>query len=182
MAWIKVISETEAEGKLREMYAKLVEPWGGVDNILKIHSLNPPSLQTHYDLYKIVMRSSKDLSKIRREMIAVVVSTLNHCHYWVAHHGAGLRKLLQNDDLVERLIINFRQAEIDETERAMLEYVAKLTLKPWTIENSDIDKLRENGFSDEAILDINQVASYYAFVNRLADGLGVELEGHLSEK
>ena len=58
----------------------------------------------------------------------------------------------------------------------MLEYVAKLTLLPWTMEKSDVENLRENGFSDEAILDINQVAAYYAFVNRLADGLGVELE------
>ena len=58
----------------------------------------------------------------------------------------------------------------------MLEYVAKLTLLPWTMEKSDVENLRENGFSDEAILDINQVAGYYAFVNRLAAGLGVELE------
>jgi alkylhydroperoxidase family enzyme len=59
---------------------------------------------------------------------------------------------------------------------AMLEYVAKLTEKPWTMKKSDVIKLREKGFSDEAILDINQVTGYYAFVNRLADGLGVELE------
>ena len=81
MAWIKVIDEQNSVGKLQEMYAKMVEPWGGVDNILKIHSLNPDSLQTHFELYKVVMRGSRDLSKIRREMIAVVVSTINHCYY-----------------------------------------------------------------------------------------------------
>ena len=92
------------------------------------------------------------------------------------HHGAGLRKLLKNNDLVEQLSNDFRKAEIDKSEQSMLEYVAKLTLLPWTMEKSDVENLRENGFSDEAILDINQVAAYYAFVNRLADGLGVELE------
>ncbi len=92
------------------------------------------------------------------------------------HHGAGLRKLLKDDDLVEQLINDFRHAEIDDAERAMLEYAAKLTEKPWTMDKSDVINLRENGFTDEAILDINQVAGYYAFVNRLADGLGVELE------
>jgi uncharacterized peroxidase-related enzyme len=81
MAWIKVIDESEADGKLQELYAKMVEPWGGVDNILKIHSLNPASLQAHFDLYKAVMRGSKHLSKVKREMIAVVVSSINHCHY-----------------------------------------------------------------------------------------------------
>ena len=81
MAWIKVINEQNAGRKLREMYSKMVEPWGGVDNILKIHSLNPDSLRTHFEFYKVVMRGSRDLSKIRREMIAVVVSSINHCYY-----------------------------------------------------------------------------------------------------
>lgn len=81
MAWIKVIDETEAEGKLKELYEKMVEPSGGVDNILKIHSLNPASLVAHFDLYKTLMRGNSDLSRYRREMIAVVASSLNRCEY-----------------------------------------------------------------------------------------------------
>jgi uncharacterized peroxidase-related enzyme len=92
------------------------------------------------------------------------------------HHGAGLHKLIDNEKLVEQLKTDFRQSEIDEKDLAMLEYVAKLTLEPWKMVEDDVIKLREKGFSDEAILDICQVAGYYAFVNRLADGLGVELE------
>ncbi len=92
------------------------------------------------------------------------------------HHGAGLRKLINDEVLVGQLKKNFREAEIDEKDMAMLEYVAKLTLEPWNMSEDDVKKLREKGFSDEAILDICQVAGYYAFVNRLADGLGVELE------
>jgi alkylhydroperoxidase family enzyme len=81
MAWIKVIGEDEAEGPLAELYAKLVEPWGGVDNILKIHSLNPPSLSGHFELYRTLMRGRSELSRVQREMVAVVVSALNHCRY-----------------------------------------------------------------------------------------------------
>lgn len=81
MAWIKVIDETEAQGNLKELYEKMVEPSGGVDNILKIHSLNPASLVAHFDLYKTLMRGNSDLSRYRREMIAVVVSSLNRCEY-----------------------------------------------------------------------------------------------------
>lgn len=84
--------------------------------------------------------------------------------------------MTKNDTLVERLIKDFRQADLSAPEKAMLEYVAKLTLEPWNMEKVDVIALRENGFSDAAILDINQVTGYYAFVNRLADGLGVELE------
>lgn len=94
------------------------------------------------------------------------------------HHGAGLRKLINDDVLVGQLKKDFRVAEIDEKDRAMLDYAAKLTLEPWNMSEKDVAELREKGFSDEAILDIAQVTGYFAFVNRLADGLGVELENY----
>jgi uncharacterized peroxidase-related enzyme len=71
---------------------------------------------------------------------------------------------------------NFRKAELSAADHAMCVYVEKLTLKPWEMVEMDVVSLREAGFSDSAILDINQVTGYYAYVNRLADGLGVELE------
>lgn len=81
MAWIQMISEDEAEGKLKEAYQKLQEPWGGVDNIMKIHSLNLRSLWAHFELYKTVMYGRSGVSRVQREMIAVVVSAVNQCHY-----------------------------------------------------------------------------------------------------
>lgn len=74
------------------------------------------------------------------------------------------------------LIEDYSEAELADEDRKMLDYAAKLTREPWTMERGDVEALREVGFSDSAILDINQVTGYYAFVNRLADGLGVELE------
>lgn len=81
MAWIKVIQEAEANGRLKELYDKYTDPWGGVDNILKIHSLNVKSLKGHYDLYAHLMRGPSALSRVQREMIAVVASAVNRCHY-----------------------------------------------------------------------------------------------------
>ena len=78
--------------------------------------------------------------------------------------------------MVEQLIQDWRQAQLPEADRAMLAYVEKLTLRPWDMVEADVSALREAGFGDAAILDINQVTAYYAYVNRLADGLGVELE------
>jgi uncharacterized peroxidase-related enzyme len=92
------------------------------------------------------------------------------------HHGAGLRKLTNNDALVEQLIEDWRSAPISGADQAMLTYAEKLTLRPWNMVEADVLKLREAGFNDAAILDINQITGYYAFVNRLADGLGVEPE------
>jgi uncharacterized peroxidase-related enzyme len=100
----------------------------------------------------------------------------------VRHHGAGLRQLTRDDRLVETLATDYRQANISAADRAMLDYTVKLTLTPATITQSDIEALRNAGFSEAAILDICQVTAYYAFVNRLADGLGVELEEYWKEE
>ncbi len=80
-AWIEVISETNADGELAQAYAANLEPWGGVDNIIKIHSLNVPSMHAHLLLYKTVMYGKSPLRRPEREMIGVVVSAVNHCHY-----------------------------------------------------------------------------------------------------
>jgi len=92
------------------------------------------------------------------------------------HHGAGLHRLTKNEGLVEQLKQDYGSAELSDSDRGMLDYAVKLTEAPWTMEQGDVDMLRKHGFSDAAILDINQVTGYYAYVNRLADGLGVELE------
>ncbi len=81
MAWIEMIPEEEATGRLKELYAKYTESWGGVDNIMKIHSLNAKSMKTHFDLYAHLMRGRSDLTRAQREMIAIVVSVVNRCHY-----------------------------------------------------------------------------------------------------
>ena len=92
-------------------------------------------------------------------------------------YGAGISlPMVVFEDLVEQLKQDYKSAELSDPDRAMLDYAVKLTEAPWTIEQDDVDQLRKRGFSDAAILDINQVAGYFAFVNRLADGLGVELE------
>lgn len=81
MAWIKVIDDTEADGELKEIYQAQSKKAGALANILKVHSLAPRTLSTHMALYEAVMYAPGDLSRIRREMIAVVVSSLNRCHY-----------------------------------------------------------------------------------------------------
>ncbi len=81
MPWISVIEEEQATGELAQLYEEMKEPWGGVDNILKIQSLNPAALRRHFEFYKTLMRGPSGLSRVQREMLAVVVSAANHCHY-----------------------------------------------------------------------------------------------------
>jgi uncharacterized peroxidase-related enzyme len=81
MPWIKVVEEEEAAGELLQIYQTQRKKAGGLANILKIHSLAPGTLSTHMAFYEAVMHAPGDLSQIEREMIAVVVSSLNRCHY-----------------------------------------------------------------------------------------------------
>ena len=81
MAWINTINERDADGSLKDQYAKLKDSRSGVDNILKIHSLNPESLDAHVRLYKTIMYGKSPIRRVNREMIAVLVSSINQCHY-----------------------------------------------------------------------------------------------------
>ena len=81
MAHVRYVPETEASLELRDLYDRTRGPGGGVDNILRVHGLNPPSLLAHFELYKTLMRGRSDLSRAQREMIALVVSSINECHY-----------------------------------------------------------------------------------------------------
>lgn len=85
-------------------------------------------------------------------------------------------------ELTEAVSRDYKSAGLSATDREMLDYAAKLTREPWAVGAGDIDRLRAAGFDDPAILDICQVAAYFAFVNRLADGLGVELEDYWQER
>lgn len=82
-------------------------------------------------------------------------------------------------DWVERLIENYQQVDLSRRERALLDYAAKLTLSPGDMEVADLAPLREAGLGDEAILDANLTVAYYAYVNRIADGLGVPLDDYM---
>ncbi len=94
------------------------------------------------------------------------------------HHGEGLLVLTKNEELVKRLQAGDRTVITDPAETAMLDYVEKLTREPSSVSQADVSGLRDHGFADADVLDIAQIAAYYAFVNRLAEGLGVELEPH----
>lgn len=92
------------------------------------------------------------------------------------HHRRGLRRLLKDEALLHRVELDWRTSGIDDRRSSMLAYVEKLTLEPWSVTETDVEGLRGAGFTDRDILDICDVAAYYAYVNRIADGLGVPLE------
>lgn len=174
MAFIKVIDEALAVGKLKEVYDDIAKSRGKLSNIMKIHSLHPDAMVKHMDLYKSIMFGKSNLSRELKEMIAVVVSVANKCEYCINHHAEALNFYWKNREKVELLISDFRSIETEPEVRLLLDYADKLTTTPNQISQPIIDELKSSGWRDEDILSVNLIISYFNFVNRIALGLGVE--------
>ena len=183
MSWIKVVDEDNAMEELHRIYDKIKANRGKISNIMRIHSLHPETMEKHLELYDSLMFGKSNLSREEREFIGVVVSTINKCEYCINHHAEALNYYWKDRDKINRFMRDFRSVELSERQLEILNYITKLTDKPKTIVKEDIEKLRTAGFSDRDILDINLIASYFNFVNRIALGLGVkfsedELKGY----
>ncbi len=174
MSWITTIDMSEASGELKEIYEGLKEKRGKVSNIMKVQSLNPSVMKEHMNLYVTLMFQKSGLSREEREMIAVVVSKTNECKYCINHHAKALNHYWKDSEKIRKLTQKPDSLELPEKTHRMLEYAVKLTNNPKGINEADIAVLRESGFSDEDILNINLVVSYFNFVNRIALGLGVK--------
>jgi uncharacterized peroxidase-related enzyme len=185
MAFIKVVSPQQAEGRLARIYKQIQAPDGQIDNVLQIHSLRPHTLQGHMAIYKAVLHhSSNQIPEWYLEAVGVLVSRLNGCNYCASHHAEGLKRLLKADGLDSDAYLVALQQDLPgdpftAAEQLGLEYSRKLTYTPGHIEAADIDALREAGFEDGEILELNQVAAYFAYANRTVSGLGVDTGGEV---
>ncbi len=174
MVWIRVVEESEASPELQQVYEQIKRARGKLSNIMKVQSLNPAAMRAHLDLYLAVMFGGSPLSRQEKELLAVAVSAANRCDYCVQHHAEALRAYWRDGHRVQRVIRDFRSADLPERVQAMLDYAVTLTRTPDAIAETDLERLREHGFSDEEILGINLITSYFNFVNRIVLGLGVE--------
>jgi uncharacterized peroxidase-related enzyme len=182
MSWIDVVTKEHADGRLRELYERVAGPGGKVDNILQVHSLRPHTLEGHMALYKNVLHhSGNKLPKWLLEAIGVYVSLLNACAYCVEHHSTGLSRLLKNEDRLREICHALETGVFEPTfgprEQAILDYARQLTQSPAEIRETSIGKMRAAGLDDGEILEVNQVVSYFAYVNRMVLGLGVTTVG-----
>jgi uncharacterized peroxidase-related enzyme len=156
------------EPEMQAYFAKCLEKLGFVPNVLTAYAFDPAKLSAFVAMSDNLMLAKSGLSKLEREMIAVVVSCANHCHYCLVAHGAAVRKLSGDAELGDTLVANYRAAKLDPRARAMLDFAWKLTVGPWATEEGDRATLRRAGFSDRDIWDIAAVAGFFAMSNRMA--------------
>jgi uncharacterized peroxidase-related enzyme len=194
MTWIKTVPPTPENTAVREaleaqrgLYPKeygpgergesRVHPLVANDSIVLSHSLLPDVMKHAFSTFGALMDPNLPLSRRQHEMIAATVSSVNRCFYWVESHAEFLR-LVTLDDTLSAAIYRgeWRTADITDEEKVMLGYVEKLTRAPATVQRDDVEALREAGFDDTGILQINLIASWFNYINRVADGLGVGRE------
>ena len=144
------------------------EKLGMVPNVLQAYAFDIEKLNAFTMLYNDVMLADSGLSKLEREMIAVVVSSINKCFYCLTAHGAAVRALSGDPILGEQLVMNYRSADLDARQKAMLDFAALITENSQHIEEVDRAALRSVGFSDRDILDISTVAGFFNMTNRIA--------------
>lgn len=150
------------------------EKLGIIPNVLKAHAFDIEKLNAFTALYNDLMLGESGLSKLEREMIAVVVSSINSCFYCLVAHGAAVRALSGDPALGEILHMNYRAATLSARHKAMLDFAAQITEASKTITESDRQHLRDAGFSDRDIWDIANVAAFYNMSNRVASATGMQ--------
>ncbi|MEX0316996.1 MAG: carboxymuconolactone decarboxylase family protein [Ruegeria sp.] len=183
MSWIRTVPFEDATGKLRKLYERVTGPGNNVDNIMMAHSLRPHSMEGHMALYKNVLHHTGNrIPKWFLEVLGVWVSSLNGCAYCVEHHFQGVQRLLEDEargDAI-RAAIEARQpdlAPLEPAQVAAMSYARKLTEDPAAMVEADVQALRQAGWDDGEILEINQVCAYFSYANRTVLGLGCSTEG-----
>ena len=185
MPWIKTVAYEDATDRLKRLYDRVKGPGNNVDNIMMMHSLRPHTMEGHMAIYKYVLHhSSNTVPKWFLETLGVWVSSLNNCAYCVEHHFAGLRRLLDDEDRSTALRSaiesrNIASAPLSEREKIAMAYTETLTRAPSDVTEKMVQDMRDAGFDDGEILEINQVTAYFSYANRTVLGLGCSTDGDI---
>ena len=171
---IELPDDDELADDLKKFFAICRDKIGLVPNVLAAYSHDEEQLRTFSRFYNALMFGSSGLSNLEKEMIAVVVSCANHCFYCLTAHGCNVREYSQNPILGELMVMNYRAAELSERHRAMLDFADKLTTDVHSMNESDRQTLRDNGFSEKDIWDIANIAGFYNMTNRVASALDMQ--------
>jgi uncharacterized peroxidase-related enzyme len=168
---LRVPPRKRLDADMRKYFDKCDEKLGFVPNVLKAYSFDQAKLRAFVNMYNDLMLGDSRLSKLEREMIAVVVSSHNKCFYCLTAHGQAVRFLSGDPKLGELLVMNYRTARLSRRQRAMLDFAHKLTAEPDNVGEADRDKLRKAGFNDRDIWDIAAVAAFFNMTNRFATAI-----------
>jgi len=165
------LAPAEPTPAMAAYFDKCRDKLGYVPNVLLSYSHDMAKLEAFAAFYNDLMLGKSGLSKLEREMIAVAVSSENHCFYCLAAHGAAVRQLSGDPALGEMMVMNWRAATLDARQHAMLAFAVLLTRASGDVVEADREALRAVGFSERDIWDIAATASFFNMSNRMASAV-----------
>jgi uncharacterized peroxidase-related enzyme len=152
-----------------ERIRAVAERSGFVPNVFVALAHRPDEFRAFFAYHDALMERDGGLTKAEREMIVVATSAANDCHYCVVAHGAILRIRAKDPLIADQVAVNFRKADLDDRQLAMLEFAVKLATRPGEVGEADRAALRSAGFDDEDVWDIGAVTAFFALSNRMAN-------------
>ena len=164
----------DGEDQVKNYLEIVQQKLGFIPNVLAAFAKFPKQFEGFTKLYNALMLGDSGLTKLEREMIAVTVSSENHCFYCLVAHGSAVRELSNDPQLGERIAANFKSAELPKKQEELLNFTKKLTKDPSDIGENDRKKLRDVGFSDRDIWDISAIVGLFNMTNRLASATEME--------
>lgn len=168
---LPVPETADLDADLQKYFRICEEKLGLVPNVLRAYSFRPERLRKFIDSYNEIMLADSGLSKLEREMIAVVVSSCNRCYYCLVAHGQAVRALSDDPQLGEMLVMNYRIAPLSDRHRAMLDFAWAMTEAPQNTTEETRQALRDAGFTDQDYFDICETVAFFNYTNRMAHGL-----------
>ena len=174
ISYLRVPDEEEWPVEIRELAESFQSKLGFVPNIFRSFALLPDHFLGWWRYFEDLMGGSgSGVTKSQREMVAVVVSAENRCHYCMLSHGAACRFRTRDPVLVDELLTNYHRADLPAPERAMLDFAVTVANSAYEMTGADIETMREAGWSDEEILHIIEISSMFSYTGRLANALGL---------
>jgi uncharacterized peroxidase-related enzyme len=178
VSWTRTETPETAAEPLKRIFARIAShaSRGRVSQVWRSMALDPPGLEALFGLRVALLDDPTPLTATQVELLAVVVSATNGCAYCVAHHGPHLAKALGDPTLAHAVAMDYREANLPARDRVLLDWAVALTCEPAERKLEDVERVREYGFDDAAIVKATEIAAYYNLINRLVCSLGITLE------
>ncbi len=173
-AWIEIVPEEEASGKLKRAYDKVCADHGQNLNIARASSLWPELIESQEQEYCLFSKNKTYLDDDIKDLIGALVAQVNHSEYYSNYYRCSLIERGWTDEKVTHILQDIRSTHLDDKGRAFLIFADKLTRRPQSMSSSDINELRSAGINDRGILEVAALAGYHNYLVRVANALGVE--------
>lgn len=154
---------------MQQRMLSVQEKTGFIPNVFLALAYRPAEFRAFFDYHEALMDRLGNLTPAEREMIVVATSGINQCQYCVVAHGAILRIREKNPLIADQIATNYRKADISARQRLMLDFAVKVSQQAHDIRDSDRQRLRDAGFTDDDIWDIGAISAFFALSNRMAN-------------